>query len=208
MKRDTLDEADIFQGLSTNFQPFLWMLGNQQNRYFLDREEAENDLDFKQWIPYVIIARGEHILRYRRGSRNGERRLRGCWSIGVGGHIEEQDCQPWRGYEVGLQREVREETGLEIPQHQPVAVINDDSDAVGRVHFGVVHVARVAEDAVLQPSAELSEAEFVELDFAIHGLHPYESWSQWCIEQILPELLPQPFRRRNPIPPEENLRRR
>lgn len=192
LKRDDLDEAGIFQGLSTNFQPFIHLLDNPRRRYFLDREEAENDVEFKQWIPYVVMVRGERMLRYRRGAGNGESRLRGCWSIGIGGHIDESDCQPWNGYEVGLRREAREETGLEIQEHQPVAVINDDSNAVGRVHFGVVHVANVAEDAVLKPSPELAEAEFVELDWILQSIHNYESWSQWCIEQILPELLRQP----------------
>ena len=191
LKRSTLREAGIYQGLSTDFQPYISLLDNPDNRYFIPRAEAEKDLYYKQWIPYVIMVRGKKILRYRRGAQTGESRLRGCWSIGIGGHIDKQDCQPWRGYEVGLRREVREETGLEIQAHRPVAVINDDSDEVGKVHFGVFHVARVAEDAVLKPSPELAEAEFVDLDWILQSIPQYESWSQWCIEQILPELLRQ-----------------
>lgn len=187
-----LDEGGIFQGLSTDFQPYLSLLDNPDNRYFIPRAEAEKDLYYKQWIPYVIIARGTEILRYRRGNGSGESRLRGLWSIGVGGHINQSDCRPWAGYEVGLQREVREETGLDLVMHQPVAVINDDSDEVGQVHFGVVHVARVYEEDEIQPSDELSEAEFVELDWILQAIPQYEKWSQWCIEQILPELLRQP----------------
>lgn len=190
LKREALKSAGLFQGISANVKPYQRLLNNRENIAFLPRSEAERNFAFKQWIPYVLILRGRavldlSVLSYRRGAKSGEERLRGKRSIGIGGHVNEQDYLRGNGYMEGMYREVREETGFETCESVAMAVINDDSDEVGRVHFGVVH--RIFLTGRVEPSkeCELSSPEFIRLSEARKNKDEYESWSRLCLEKIL-----------------------
>jgi predicted NUDIX family phosphoesterase len=123
---------------------------------FLPRVEAETDTRFKQIIAYCIIEReparlgDPAVFAYRRRG-DGESRLRGLVSIGVGGHINADDCSGLTGYVgvgAGFLRELDEEVVLIPPggtDLQWLGVINDDTDEVGRVHLGVVIKVRSRE---------------------------------------------------------------
>ena len=190
LKRETLERAGLFQGLSLEVDRYFPLIENRENHHFLPRSEAENDFRYKQCVPYVLILRGDRILRYRRGRQSGERRLLGLYSIGVGGHIDERDFVNGKGYETGLQREVKEETGFQVTK-QPTAfaVLNDDSNEVGKAHFGVAHLMRLNPEVDGKRGCELSSPEFIRLADARQNLDRYETWSQWCLQEILPELL-------------------
>ena len=188
LRREVLEEAGRFQGVSLEWKRYLARIGNPDNYHFLPRAEAESDVRYKQIISYVLIVRGNCILRYQRGKQSGERRLRGCYSIGVGGHIDKRDCCYCRGggYETAVLRELVEETGMELYRMPPViGVINDDSDEVGKVHFGVVHLLEIGETRGVSRGSELSSPEFIRLADARQNLDRYETWSQWCLQKIL-----------------------
>ena len=80
---------------------------------FLARPAAEKDPSHKQLIPYVLMVHQDRILRYKRGRGGEENRLHGLYSIGIGGHISDQDAdlfsQDALGYYDGMWREVEEE---------------------------------------------------------------------------------------------------
>jgi predicted NUDIX family phosphoesterase len=65
-----------------------------------------------------------------------------------------------------------------------VAVINDDSTEVGYVHFGVVHVMRLADENVAGRRSGIAAPEFIPLAEARKDLSVYESWSRLCLEQL------------------------
>ncbi len=193
LKREVLEEAGMFQGMSLHVNRYLRLLDNPENLFFLPRSEADQNYRFKQCIPYVMVLKGkmfkEKILRYRRGSKGGESRLRGLYSVGIGGHITEQDFAGGNGYEAGMNREVREETGFEPVKSPAVAVINDDSTEVGRAHFGVVHVMRLPENAKRSSRGEVHSPEFVSMVEAYwdaaENPDSYETWSRLCLERLL-----------------------
>ena len=192
LKREALDDAGMFQGIistSLDVNRYLRLLDNPENLFFLPRSEADQNFRFKQWIPYVMVFKGGMILRYHRGSKGGESRLRGLYSVGVGGHITEQDFAGGNGYEAGMNREVREETGFEPAQTIVTAVINDDSTEVGRAHFGVVHVMRLPESAKMSDRREIDSIEFAYLrevcEDAAKNPDSYETWSRLCLERLL-----------------------
>ena len=191
LKRETLQMAGVFQGLSLEVDNYLPLLANPKNLFFLPRSEADQNFHFKQWIPYVLIFQAGKILRYRRGNKGGESRLRGFYSIGIGGHITRQDWEKDAGYEAGMIREVREETGLQTAPTSAVAVINDDSTQVGKVHFGVVHMMRLPENIKASAQREISRLEFIDVFQASPNLDAYESWSQLCLNNLLPQWLAQ-----------------
>ena len=154
---------------------------------YRNRSGAEQDRRFKQLIPYVLILCNGKILRYRRGRGGQETRLHGLYSVGIGGHISEEDdglFSSGAGYQEGMRRELMEEVAIEHTKEVAVAVINDDSTDVGLVHFGVVHVMHVADEAVAGRRSGILAPEFIPFVDAVGDLSAYESWSRFCLEKL------------------------
>src|SRR5204862_8187753 len=150
-ERRLLDEIGVFQGLRLEVEKFLPALTSSSRLVYLNRSDAEQDKNYKQLIPYVLLICNDQLLRYRRGRGGEETRLHGLYSVGIGGHISEEDHVLFSkdfGYKEGMLREVREEVAIEQVKEATVAMINDDSTEVGYVHFGVVHIMQVASEAV------------------------------------------------------------
>ncbi len=109
------------------------------------REIAEEDEAHKQVIPYVVlrVGRPDADYAYAVYERTGnEARLNGKMSVGLGGHLSYKDMPEHgtKGVWRGAWRELCEEIGVVAP-HRSVewmGWLNDRSDAVGRVHLGVV----------------------------------------------------------------------
>ena len=150
-ERKLLEELGVFQGLSLDVGKYLPVVTSTPRLVYLNRSEAEQDKRYKQLIPYVLLICNDRILRYRRGKGGQETRLHGLYSVGVGGHISEEDHGLFssdRGYQDGMRRELMEEVAVDAVKEAAVAVINDDSTEVGYVHFGVVHVMHLADENV------------------------------------------------------------
>jgi predicted NUDIX family phosphoesterase len=154
---------------------------------FRDRDTAEEDPSFKQIIPYIVFATpARKLFTYRRTPKGGESRLHGRRSIGIGGHINTDDFgadnpSPLVTYTRGLHREIAEELELEpwrIYESEVVGLLNDDTDKVGSVHLGVVHLIMLCE-----PKLALSKAEdhvddgFYHKYELLSDLDSFESWS-------------------------------
>lgn len=170
---------------------------------FIPRDQAETSEDFVQILPYVLLVCGADIFIYSRNKKGGEERLHGKLSVGVGGHIEQQDHEePLMAYLYGTMREIQEETGLEIPlaalQNTVLGLLHDPSTPVGRVHLGVLHALHISVDqmaAVLAHSEEsmsdprfTSIADFIESrneDASTFGMFDgLEPWSQYALTHL------------------------
>jgi len=186
-ERRLFEELGIFQGINLEVEKYLPVLTSSKNLTYLNRSEAENDRRYKQLIPYVLVIRDGRLLRYQRGKGGQETRLRGLWSVGIGGHISEEDHSLFTkdfGYFDGMRREVREEVEVEEVSESAVAVINDDSTDVGYVHFGVVHVMQVANENVAGRRSGIASPEFISIADAVKDAANYESWSRFCLEKL------------------------
>src|SRR5260370_32542595 len=129
----------------------------------------------------------DKILRYRWGRGGQETRLHGSFSVGIGGHISEEDHGLFsnnRGYREGMRRELMEEVAIEEVKEAAVSVINDDSTEVGYVHFGVVHVMRLANENVAGRRSGVVGPEFIPMVDAVKDPSGYESWSRFCLEHL------------------------
>ena len=153
VKRSLFDELGSFQGL--NFEPgqYLNAMLSRGNNFFLSRTKAEKDPSHKQIIPYVLLTHAGKVLHYIRGKKAGEQRLVAKGSIGIGGHMNENDESLFAldeaAYRAGVEREVAEEISIKTKfEDRIVALLNDDSNDVGKVHLGVVHVFKLAEPDV------------------------------------------------------------
>jgi predicted NUDIX family phosphoesterase len=186
-QRKLLDSTRVFQGLSLEVEKYLPIVTSDSELVYLNRSEAEQDKRYKQLIPYVLLICNDKILRYRRGKGGQETRLHGLFSVGIGGHISEEDHGLFsnnRGYQDGMRRELMEEVAIDEADEAAVAVINDDSTDVGQVHFGVVHVMHVADEGVAGRRSGIVGPEFVPIADAVKDLSIYESWSRFCLEQL------------------------
>ena len=186
-ERKLFEELGVFQGLSLDVEKFLPVVTAPSNLLYLNRSAAEQDRRYKQLIPYVLILCDGKILRYRRGKGGQETRLHGLYSVGIGGHIAEEDhglFSTAQGYHDGMRRELIEEVAIEDAKDAAVAVINDDSTDVGYVHFGVVHVVPVPDDAVAGGRSGIVGPEFIPIDEALKDVTGYESWSRFCLEHL------------------------
>src|SRR6266436_3070164 len=129
-ERKVLEKAGLFQGLSLQIEKYLPVVTSRSNLVYLNRSEAELDKRYKQLIPYVLIICNGKILRYQRGRGGQETRLHGLYSVGIGGHISDEDhglFSSRAGYQDGMRREIMEEVAVDEVKEAAVAVINDDS---------------------------------------------------------------------------------
>src|SRR5438477_12914434 len=150
VRRSLFDQLGNFHGLNFASEKYLTALLSDGNNFFFPRAQAENDPAYKQIIPYVLLAFQDRVLYYVRGKKAGEQRLAAKGSIGIGGHLsEEKDKFLWHttdeaAYRAGVEREVNEEIKIDTPfQDRVVALLNDDTTEVGRVHLGIVHVFKL-----------------------------------------------------------------
>src|SRR5437660_5384188 len=186
-ERRLFEELGVFQGLSLEIGKYLPVVTSSSHILYLNRRDAEQDKRYKQLIPYVLIICQGRILRYRRGRGGQETRLHGLYSVGIGGHISEEDhglFSSGPGYQEGMRRELMEEVAIDEVKETAVAVINDDSTEVGYVHFGVVHIMHVANETIVGRRSEIVSPEFIPLAEAVKDPSGYESWSRFCLEHL------------------------
>ena len=186
-ERKLLENLGLFQGLSLEVQQYFPVVTSSSNLVYRNRSEAENDRRYKQLIPYVLLICNDQILRYRRGKGGQETRLHGLYSVGVGGHISDEDHGLFStgiGYHDGMRRELLEEVAIEESKEATVALINDDSTDVGYVHFGVVHIMRVADPKLAGRCKGIVNPEFIPISQAVSDAASYESWSRFCLENL------------------------
>ena len=186
-ERTLFEELGVFQGLSLDVEKYLRVVTGSAHVLYMNRSDAEQDRRYKQLIPYVLIICHGKILRYRRGRGGQETRLHGLYSVGIGGHISEEDHELFSsglGYQEGMRRELMEEVAIEEVKEAAVAVINDDSTEVGYVHFGVVHLMHAAKETMAGRRSGIVGPEFVPITEAVKDLAGYESWSRFCLEHL------------------------
>lgn len=186
VERRLVEQAGMFQGVTFDTERYLPLLLRRENSRFVPRVDAEKDPTLKQLIPYFIITHGGRVWSYVRGKRSGESRLVAKMSIGIGGHINHLDDTLFDDvYSVAARRELEEE--VEVPAgstHAIRALLNDDSNDVGKVHLGVIHVMATPSEAVRRREDKITEAAFRSLDELREARERLETWSQLCLDRI------------------------
>lgn len=187
VRRSLFDELGAFQGLQPDVDRYLAAFLRRENNFFLPRSRAETDPAYKQIIPYAVFTFGGKILHYVRGAKSGEKRLVAMGSVGIGGHINDNDESLFsfdlEAYRVAVRREIEEELKLEGAYEDRVAaLINDDSTEVGRVHLGVVHLVALDHAGVRAGERAIAELRFLTLDELKRRRDKLESWSQIVLD--------------------------
>ncbi len=189
ISRDLFDKLGSFQGISLEPDNYLPTILDPANNHFLGRDLAEDDPSYKQIIPYAIFRYEDRFLHYVRGGKSGEKRLAAKGSIGIGGHINDTDYAASSldrdTYSVGVEREIDEELNIEGEHTQEVlGLINDDSNEVGKVHLGVVHLFTLKSDQVSAGEDNIESLEFLTLEELQSRHDRLETWSQICVDGL------------------------
>ena len=187
--RRLLDALGNFQGIQLDANRYIGSILDGGQTRFMSRSLAEENPEFKQIIPYVLIRQGDRWLHYVRGKGSGEKRLVAKGSIGVGGHINPEDQSLFDSgrdfYDRAVQRELHEELHTDGEfRTRIVALLNDDSTPVGRVHLGVVHVCEVSDENISRGEASLTELRFLPLQELQNRREQLETWSQFCLDHL------------------------
>jgi predicted NUDIX family phosphoesterase len=189
VRREMFDRLGAFQGLNFDVAHYLPALLDRANNFFTPRGPAETNPALKQIIPYVLLVHEDRVLHYVRGKKAGEQRLVAKGSIGIGGHMNDHDeglfALDLAAYHAGVQREVSEELrlGARYTDHV-VALLNDDSNDVGRVHLGVVHIFRLESADVAKGEAMITDLQFLDRAQLAARREAMETWSQLCFERL------------------------
>ncbi len=190
--RAAFDQVGSFNGVRLNALQYLQAFLQEGVAQYIDRELAENSPEYKQLIAYAIFRHEGKILAYARTSKGGEARLHNKLSLGIGGHINPIDgiAQSIDTYLTGVEREIREEVRFEGNVEQQIfAIINDDSNEVGRVHLGVVHLFELTSPNIVPNEDALADMQFYSLEELSGDLYErLESWSAICVDALNNEL--------------------
>jgi len=147
IKKEILFNDNYFEGFRT-VKGVDYQLRILENYEWMERVIAENNPSYKQPIVYMIIINPslKQIFVYQRSFQEAvysEKRLQGKLSLGLGGHIERVDFETGCKNPIlasGL-RELKEEVEIKGSTNpRMLGYINNDSDNVGKVHFGILYI--------------------------------------------------------------------
>jgi predicted NUDIX family phosphoesterase len=178
--------AGYFHGFRPADQSFLAAILDPTAFVFRPRSEVETDPTFKQLIPYIVLKHGQQLFHYRRGQGATEKRLQSLRSIGIGGHISEDDATGGENpYTTGMMRELMEEVVIDCAwTERPLGFINDDWTPVGRVHLGVVHLLELESQQVRARETALADSGFATLTELATEIDEFETWSQFVLTEL------------------------
>lgn len=192
VERKVVEQIGMFQGLAFDVDRYLGAIFVPGVPRFMPRSQAEQDPSFKQIIPYVIMTHDGKYLSYVRGKRAGETRLVAKRSIGIGGHINPIDAEYGPlfaymrdNYQGAVQREVAEEVTVEAAHaDRIVALLNDESNEVGSVHLGIVHLWNLDAPQVNKREQMITQMMFMTRDELEGERGSMETWSVLCLDQL------------------------
>jgi len=150
---------------------------------FLPRSLMEQDPQYKQIIPYLIFNYQDKLYVMQRQAKASEQRLKSKLTLGIGGHIRQEDLTSnniidWATRE--FEEEVDYKGGYKI---QPIGLLNDDSNPVGEVHLGVVFLL-IADSDNIQVKSEFKSGKLINLEEGEFEYPLMENWAQICFDFI------------------------
>ncbi len=159
------------------------------------RSAMETDPSFKQIIPYLVFMFEDRVFLMQRRAKASEARLQSKLTLGIGGHIRQEDCAS-RNIIDWARREFAEEVNYDGTYSvQPLGLINDEADEVGQVHTGFAFLL-VGDRPTISVRSELKSGELVTLAECRKRFDRLESWSQYVLaylEEVVTTVAARPF---------------
>jgi len=152
------------------------------------RAAVEDDPGQQQIIPYCVVRHphDDTYLLTRRLRQSSERRLHNLYSLGIGGHVNPGDGESLDPVVGGLMREWGEEIRCPSPATaRLVAVLNDDSIPVSKVHLGLVFLIEPTLGFVEVRETDKLEGVTMTLEEMRVDYLSMESWSQMVYDDLV-----------------------
>ena len=158
---------------------------------FVPRLNAENNPDWKQVIPQVVLQTADLSKTAVYRIIGNEKRLNGLWSTGIGGHVDLGDttCENYSFGNIlktGMERELNEELIFRHAGDMPVfeGVISFNA-GVGGYHIGILFRMITKNPGDYVPGPELSYFRWAVTDriHAEHGLD-IDAWSAISLQYL------------------------
>jgi len=186
IRRDLLFPNGAWHGLkAVDFTSYLNLIKSHQE--FHSRATMETDPTYKQIIPYLIFVHNNRYFLMQREKKASETRLQSKFTLGIGGHIRKEDMQSNSLFDWAT-REFHEEvnyTGeLTI---EPLGILNDDSNEVGKVHVGFVFLLH-GSSGDISVKSELANGELYSLEECGDFYDRMETWSQMVADALKSKL--------------------
>ena len=178
VKRKNLFPEGDWTGIKqVDFEQYLKLV--QQHQEFMPRGLAEDDTAYKQIIPYLVFRHNDlYFLMQRKGS-SSEQRLASKYSLGIGGHLREEDMKGSSIIE-WAQREFDEEINYSgSVTITPLGILNSEETPVDQVHVGFVFLLE-GDSADISIRSELQSGELVPLSACKEK--DLEGWSRFVVE--------------------------
>lgn len=155
----------------------------QDNKEFLWRSKIETDQSYKQIIPYLVFNFEDKYFLMQRKSNANEVRLQNKYSLGIGGHIRQEDINSFNIVD-WAKREFTEEINysgnLKI---ESLGILNDDSNDVGRVHIGFVFLLKGSSNKI-NIRSELKSGTLLTLKNLSEYYENMENWSKLVFDYL------------------------
>lgn len=154
---------------------------------FVPRAYCEYNPLYKQIIPYVIaFSPDKRIFMMQR--IEGEDRLVGKVSIGIGGHINRiDDVDAGKIIQVAMQRELDEEVDIKTKGSYLKfrAFLYDPTDTVGQDHLGLVFSLHLVDNEISIREVDKLTGSLITLEELATKLDVMENWSSMVCEGLL-----------------------
>lgn len=183
VQRERLFEGTTaWQGLNTSSFDALFAT-IKENQEFHPRSLMETDPTYKQIIPYLVFTHNNKYFLMQRQAQASEQRLKNKYSLGIGGHVREEDLTStdimgWAKRE--FHEEVLYKDSYKV---KPLGILNDDSSPVGQVHIGFVLLIEGSTNEISILS-ELKSGHLYTLEECESFYPQMEAWSQVVFETI------------------------
>jgi len=176
VKRNQLLPENAWQGIAeVDFEKYLKII--QSKKEFLPRSVMETDPSYKQIIPYLVFKYDGKLFLTQRRAQATETRLKNKFSLGIGGHIREEDMTTDSVMDWAM-REFHEEVDYKGKLNiKPIGILNDDSNDVGKVHIGFVFLLEGDSDKI-KVKSELKSGQLYTFDECDKFFDLMENWSQ------------------------------
>jgi predicted NUDIX family phosphoesterase len=183
IKRSLLFNQNPWHGImDQNLEYYVHTIQTKQE--FHPRSQMEEDFTYKQIIPYLIFRYQQRYFLMQRSHNASEKRLQNKFSLGIGGHIRQEDIKnncilDW------AQREFHEEIVYEGSYtSQLIGILNDDSSDVGKVHMGLVFLLDGNSDKISIRS-ELKSGSLYSLEECKQHYDHLETWSKIVLTHLI-----------------------
>jgi len=182
VKRTTLLTNKGWHGLNQT-DPNTYIAAINTHKKFLPRAHMETDPQYKQIIPYLVFKHNDRYFLMQRQSKASEQRLKNKYTLGIGGHIRQEDMTSNDIFDWS-RREFHEEVNYAgLPDITPLGLLNDDTNEVGKMHLGLVLLLEGDSDAISVKS-ELKNGQLLTLNKCESYYESMETWSQLVFDYL------------------------